>query len=111
MLLKICIVAVILHCLGALGDPKQNDLQKSDADSRVRKGKFCTYIRKKYPLGAKFKPDDCSICTCGLTTRQVHCEIQKCDKLPCKDPVFVKGQCCPICCRPFNFYGERHNIL
>ncbi|VDD92582.1 unnamed protein product, partial [Enterobius vermicularis] len=55
---------------------------------------ICKYSNTAYALNEQWKDGDCRNCSCERSG-QVVCKEQQC--APCKNPVYVSGQCCPTC--------------
>ncbi|CAH1261512.1 COL6A6 [Branchiostoma lanceolatum] len=49
------------------------------------------------PVGVEYKPDDCTTCTCPAAGAQPECISMACLPADCPNPVYFKGQCCPVC--------------
>ncbi|KAH9493189.1 von Willebrand factor C domain-containing protein 2-like [Bulinus truncatus] len=62
----------------------------------TRKPRRCIFNGKSYKVGEKFRPNDCTFCTCE-TNGEPICAIIDCARPPCTDPVKLKGQCCLVC--------------
>ncbi|KAI9540973.1 hypothetical protein NQZ68_035260 [Dissostichus eleginoides] len=45
--------------------------------------------------GDRWKKDSCTTCECRDT--QVTCFVESCPPTECKQPVKLKGACCPLC--------------
>ena len=48
-----------------------------------------------YNEGSSWNIDDCTFCSCF--NGEIICAIADCAMPPCEDPIFIEGQCCPIC--------------
>ncbi len=48
-----------------------------------------------YNEGSSWNIDDCTFCSCF--NGEILCAIAGCAMPPCEDPIYIDGQCCPIC--------------
>ena len=48
-----------------------------------------------YNEGSSWNIDDCTFCSCF--NGEILCAIADCAMPPCEDPIYIDGQCCPIC--------------
>lgn len=45
--------------------------------------------------GETWEPNDCTVCVCRNGTSE--CLATVCRHPDCKEPLYIKGQCCPVC--------------
>lgn len=50
---------------------------------------------KFYGEGDTWEPNDCTVCVCRNGTQE--CLATVCRHPECKEPIYIKGQCCPVC--------------
>ncbi|CAG5866190.1 unnamed protein product, partial [Menidia menidia] len=55
--------------------------------------------------GERWKKDSCSTCECK--DAQVTCFVESCPQAECKQPIKLKGACCPVCL-PQGDVSQRH---
>tara|TARA_B100000780_G_scaffold61349_1_gene39541 strand:- start:226 stop:5196 length:4971 start_codon:yes stop_codon:yes gene_type:complete len=48
-----------------------------------------------YTEGSSWNIDDCTFCSCF--NGEILCAIADCAMPACDDPIYIEGQCCPIC--------------
>ena len=48
-----------------------------------------------YENGASWSPDDCTFCSCE--GGDIMCAVVDCAMPDCDNPIYVEGECCPIC--------------
>uniref|UniRef100_A0A4W5PS02 VWFC domain-containing protein n=1 Tax=Hucho hucho TaxID=62062 RepID=A0A4W5PS02_9TELE len=65
----------------------------------------CEYRREVYELGQKFQPSECEQCTCDSNGIS-RCLVADCAPLPCVNPVYTNGKCCPECPEGPNCYVD-----
>ena len=50
---------------------------------------------KFYGEAETWEPNDCTVCVCRNGTPE--CLATVCRHPDCKEPLYIKGQCCPVC--------------
>lgn len=50
---------------------------------------------KFYGEAESWEPNDCTVCVCRNGTPE--CLATVCRHPDCKEPLYIKGQCCPVC--------------
>ena len=48
-----------------------------------------------YANGQEWNIDDCTFCSC--MEGEIMCMVVDCAMPPCDNPVYIEGQCCPVC--------------
>ena len=48
-----------------------------------------------YGEAESWEPNDCTVCVCRNGTPE--CLATVCRHPDCKEPLYIKGQCCPVC--------------
>ncbi|XP_078379710.1 cysteine-rich motor neuron 1 protein-like isoform X2 [Oculina patagonica] len=87
-----------------------NDFTISDESNEQKQVKYPTTLPTKRPYIAKchdspsnkfygeaesWEPNDCTVCVCRNGTPE--CLATVCRHPDCKEPLYIKGQCCPVC--------------
>uniref|UniRef100_A0A915AQ40 Cysteine-rich motor neuron 1 protein n=1 Tax=Parascaris univalens TaxID=6257 RepID=A0A915AQ40_PARUN len=69
-------------------------------------GAVCNYNKNAYSIHEEWHDGPCRNCTCQPGGRTI-CKEQQC--APCANPLFIEGQCCPLC-RDVGWqsFGEGH---
>jgi len=83
----------------AISDEKQRKSQKSTAVPTTRKAPIAkchdSPSNKFYGEAESWEPNDCTVCVCRNGTPE--CLATVCRHPDCKEPLYIKGQCCPMC--------------
>lgn len=48
-----------------------------------------------YTNGEQWNPDDCTFCSCE--EGEIFCAVVDCAMPACDNPIYIEGQCCPVC--------------